>query len=188
MNFKNYKRVSSDVTLMPMRLKDIIELSQNNNQVVVDGKPIQVSIIEDDQQMINEAIAANDTNDEIIMYLVRNGQTDFWGVAAEFASSNYFCEVLDVSKLGEFDFGTAVSLMRLGHKVARKGWNGKGMFIFLVPGSTFKVNRPPLLGIYDEGTEIDYQPHIDMKTADDKVVPWSASQSDVLAEDWGIGG
>lgn len=66
----------------------------------------------------------------------------------------------------------------------RTGWNGKGMFIFLVPGSIFIVNRPPLLGIYSEGTEITYQPHIDMKTADDKVVPWFASQTDLLAEDW----
>lgn len=58
--------------------------------------------------------------------------------------------------------------------------------LFLVPGSTFQVNRPPLLGIYPEGTPINYCPHIDMKTADDKVVPWLASQTDVLAEDWRI--
>ena len=77
-------------------------------------------------------------------------------------------------------------LLKEGAKVARIGWNGKGMFLFLVPGSTFKVNRPPLLGIYPEGTEINYLPHIDMRTADGKVVPWLASQTDVLAEDWVI--
>jgi len=66
----------------------------------------------------------------------------------------------------------------------RKDWNGKDMFIFLVPDSTFKVNRPPLLGIYPEGTEINYHAHIDMKTADGMVVPWLASQTDILAEDW----
>lgn len=84
------------------------------------------------------------------------------------------------------NFGNAVEALKAGGKVARSGWNGKGMFLFLVSGSTFKVNRPPLLGIYPEGTEINYLPHIDMKTADDKVVPWLASQSDVLAEDWVI--
>lgn len=83
-----------------------------------------------------------------------------------------------------FDFGEALRKLKSGKKVQRRGWNGKGMFLFLVPGSTFKVNRPPLLGIYPEGTEINYQPHIDMKTADNKVVPWLASQTDVLAEDW----
>lgn len=81
-------------------------------------------------------------------------------------------------------FGAAVELLKRGGKVARQGWNGKGMFLFLVPGSTFTVNRAPLLGIYPEGTQVDYCPHIDMKTADGKIVPWLASQTDVLAEDW----
>ena len=81
-------------------------------------------------------------------------------------------------------FGEAIQAMKEGRKVCRAGWNGKGMFLFLVPGSTFKVNRPPLLGIYPEGTEITYQPHIDMKTVDDRVVPWLVSQSDILDTDW----
>ena len=82
------------------------------------------------------------------------------------------------------NIGEILVALKEGKKVARIGWNGKGMFLFLVPGSTFKVNRPPLLGIYPEGTEINYCPHIDMKTADNKIVPWLASQTDVLAEDW----
>ena len=60
------------------------------------------------------------------------------------------------------------------------------MFIFLVPGSTFKVSRPPLLGVYEKGTEINYHSHIDMKTADGMLVPWLASQTDILADDWEI--
>ena len=89
--------------------------------------------------------------------------------------------------MGELlNFGDALMLLKNGQKVARLGWNGKGMFLFLVPGSVFKVNRPPLLGIYPEGTEISYYPHIDMRTADGKIVPWLASQTDVLAEDWVI--
>ncbi|API58458.1 hypothetical protein BSL82_03375 [Tardibacter chloracetimidivorans] len=82
------------------------------------------------------------------------------------------------------NFGDALAYLKDGKRVARVGWNGKGMFLFLVPGSTFKVNRAPLLGIYPEGTEINYHAHIDMKTAQDTVVPWLASQTDVLAEDW----
>ena len=89
--------------------------------------------------------------------------------------------------MGELlNFGDALMLLKNGQKVARLGWNGKGMFLFLVPGSVFKVNRPPLLGIYPEGTEISYCSHIDMRTADGKIVPWLASQTDVLAEDWVI--
>jgi len=84
------------------------------------------------------------------------------------------------------NFGQALIKLKNGDKVSRDGWNGKGMFLFLVPGSKFVVNRPPLLGIYPEGTEVTYCPHIDMKTADGSIVPWLASQTDVLAEDWGL--
>jgi hypothetical protein len=84
------------------------------------------------------------------------------------------------------DFGGALVHLKRGSKVARKGWNGKGMFLFLVNGSTFKVNRAPLLGIYPEGTEVKYHAHVDMKTADGQVVPWLCSQTDMLAEDWEV--
>ena len=84
------------------------------------------------------------------------------------------------------NFSEALIEIKNSKKVARKGWNGKGMFLFLVPGSIFKVNRPPLLGIYPEGTEIQYGAHIDMKTADGTIIPWLASQTDLLIDDWEI--
>ena len=84
------------------------------------------------------------------------------------------------------NFGKAIEALKEGKLVQRSGWNGKGMFIFLVPGSTFKVNRPPLMGIYPEGTEVQYHAHIDMKTADGMIVPWLCSQTDMLARDWMI--
>lgn len=87
-------------------------------------------------------------------------------------------------KSGEMNFGHALEVLKQGGKVARSGWNGKGMFLFLVPGSTSKVNRAPLLGIYPEGTEINYHSHVDMKTADGQIVPWLCSQTDMLANDW----
>ena len=86
--------------------------------------------------------------------------------------------------MNHMDFGMALYLMRQGKLVTRAGWNGKGMFLYLVPGSTFQVNRPPLLGIYPEGHTVHYLAHIDMKTADGSCVPWLASQTDVLADDW----
>lgn len=83
-------------------------------------------------------------------------------------------------------FGLAIEALKKGARVARDGWNGKGMFLFLVAGSRFTVNRPPLLGIYPEGAVVDYHAHIDMKTAQGYVVPWLASQADMLADDWQI--
>ena len=82
------------------------------------------------------------------------------------------------------NFEQALTALKEGRKLTREGWNGQGMFLFLVPGSTFKVNRPPLLGIYPEGTEIEYHAHVDMKTAQGYVVPWLCSQADLLAVDW----
>lgn len=83
-------------------------------------------------------------------------------------------------------FGLAIDALKQGLRVARHGWNGKGMFLFLVPGSVFKVSRAPLLGIYPEGTEINYHSHIDMRTASGEIIPWLASQTDMLADDWHI--
>ena len=86
----------------------------------------------------------------------------------------------------EHGIGWAVKQMQAGALVRRLGWNGKEMFVFLVPGSRFQVNRPPLLGIYPEGTVIDYHAHVDMRTANGQIVPWLCSQSDLLATDWQI--
>lgn len=83
-------------------------------------------------------------------------------------------------------FGLAMEAMKKGLKVARHGWNGKDMFIFDVPGSTFKENRAPLLDIFPEGTMINYHSHIDMKTVDGTIVPWICSQTDMAADDWFI--
>ena len=85
---------------------------------------------------------------------------------------------------GDMVFGFAIELIKMGYKVTRRSWGNGEVFLFLVPGSTFKVNRPPLLGAYPEGTEINYLAHIDIKTADGEVMPWFPSQDDMLAEDY----
>ena len=82
------------------------------------------------------------------------------------------------------NFGQALENIKDGKRVAREGWNGRGMFVFLVPGSVFKVNRPPLLGIYPEGTEINYRPHIDIKNVDGSIATWVPSITDLMADDW----
>lgn len=81
-------------------------------------------------------------------------------------------------------FSEALEIIKTKGRVARTGWNGKGMFVFLVNGSTFEVNREPLLSILGEGVIVNYRSHIDMKTADGSIVPWVASQTDILADDW----
>jgi len=82
-------------------------------------------------------------------------------------------------------FGTAVELItECGYKVARQGWNGKGMFLYYVPAA----NYPSSTKIAKEcfGESVPYGAYIAMKTAQGNVVPWLASQTDVLARDWEI--
>ena len=76
-------------------------------------------------------------------------------------------------------FGQAIELLKSGLKLSRKGWNGKGMFLFLVSGGAwdFECDIHGVDGLHT-------LPFICMKTADGKLVPWLASQSDILAEDW----
>lgn len=79
-------------------------------------------------------------------------------------------------------FGNAVEALKLGGKVCRAGWNGKGMWLKYVHEDKYGVQ-----GLQDAYSyKPDMLPWIGMKTADDKFVPWLASQTDVLAEDWMI--
>lgn len=78
-------------------------------------------------------------------------------------------------------FGEAVKAMCVGDKVARQGWNGKGMFLFMVIGNHWGF-QSDVSGI--DGLETCS--FVCMKTADNKLVPWLASQSDVLSYDWVI--
>ena len=81
-------------------------------------------------------------------------------------------------------FSGALEALKEGKRVAREGWNGKNMFIFLVQGSTFQVSRAPLNQFYPEGTEIKYHAHIDLRSANGEIVPWNPSQADMLSSDW----
>ncbi len=78
------------------------------------------------------------------------------------------------------DFGEAIKALKEDKKVARKGWNGKDMFIFLASGDDLtscicSKDMPPCTD------------SICMKTAQNTiVVGWLASQTDMLAEDWQI--
>lgn len=84
------------------------------------------------------------------------------------------------------DFGWALRKLKCGKRVCRTGWNGKGMWLVLVPGSQIKVEegRPLANAGFPIGDTVNYLPHIDMKTAQGEIVPWLASQTDLLAEDW----
>jgi len=88
-------------------------------------------------------------------------------------------------------FGMAIEAMKQGAKVARRGWNGKGMYLWLLPAASVKAEwckEPHLKTLAEQnGGEVECLGSVRMKTADDKVLTgWLASQTDMLAEDWQI--
>ena len=107
-----------------------------------------------------------------VEYTIKNILSDEWQVATP---DN--CPQLGGTAY--FSFSEAVGYLKRGLKVARCNWNGKGMYLFL---------SPPLgCQMYEQFTHNainDMRPFIVMKTVDDALVPWVASQTDVLAEDW----
>lgn len=86
-------------------------------------------------------------------------------------------------------FEWALQQLRMGKKVCRRGWNGKGMYIVLQKGYPDGIpineNTANATGM-DRGTVCRFLPYLMMKTADDKpsFVPWLASQTDLLSFDW----
>ena len=87
------------------------------------------------------------------------------------------------------NFGDAIKALKEGKKVARKGWNGKNMYLWLKPATTIKsewCKDPMLKEIVDaNGGEAEALGTICMKTADNKILTgWSANQIDMLSEDW----
>lgn len=88
-------------------------------------------------------------------------------------------------------FGIAIEALKSGKRVARSGWNGKGMYLWLLPAAKVKAEwcREPHLKEKAEqnGGEIECLGSIRMFTADQKVLTgWLASQTDILSEDWEI--
>jgi len=81
-------------------------------------------------------------------------------------------------------FGHAVELLKAGYKVARSGWNGKGMWLYYVPANSYAAQTPAARSRF--GDVVPYRAYIAMVTVDSDVVPWTASQTDVLAEDWTV--
>lgn len=68
-------------------------------------------------------------------------------------------------------FSEVLELLKQGFRVSRSGWNRKKMWIKMqVPNEKSKMTLP----------------YIYMKTADDQLVPWLASQTDILANDWDV--
>jgi hypothetical protein len=87
---------------------------------------------------------------------------------------------------GNMSFGDAVMMAKRGHKVARTGWNGSGMFAYIVPANKYSTNgnpTSPLVGMFPDNM-VPYREYWALKTAQDDIAVWAPSGSDSLANDW----
>jgi hypothetical protein len=99
------------------------------------------------------------------------------------------------TQIKNLSFGEALDALKKGYRIAREGWNGKGMFVFLNKGSHAgehsgdnKIdgisNSPEMFELGDIGTSTRL-PNINMRAASGATVTgWLASQTDLLADDW----
>ena len=92
-----------------------------------------------------------------------------------------------------FDFGEAIRQLKNGKKVARNGWNGKGMYVFLATGVNFHTEadlsefNPVRTEEFNELNAVEVSDMLVLRTAQGTLQPgWLASQADMLAEDWVI--
>jgi hypothetical protein len=105
-----------------------------------------------------------------------------WCPKAQFEAAGRPCDGMT--------FGMAIEAMKNGKKVARRGWNGKGMYVWVMPGSTItncpNITDPHLKAISDaNGGTVVFVGSVRMKTATGEVLTgWLASQTDMLSEDW----
>ena len=81
-------------------------------------------------------------------------------------------------------FGLAIEAMKMGRAVAREGWNGKEMFLYYVPANEYAVTTEIARSYF--GDTVPYGAYIALKTMQGNVVPWLASQTDMLTDDWYI--
>lgn len=88
----------------------------------------------------------------------------------------------------QFDIGKAILALKAGKRVSRLGWNGNYQYLVLVQPPQ---SATPSEHMYD--VELAYvrvqftlRPWIAIKTVGDELMPWVASQSDILAQDWSL--
>jgi hypothetical protein len=85
-----------------------------------------------------------------------------------------------------FDFGEALRALKDGKRVARAGWNGKGMFVYLVPAASYPVQTGAAKAHFGEGSMVPYNAYFALKGVNETVSTWVPSVTDCLADDWRV--
>lgn len=84
------------------------------------------------------------------------------------------------------NFGDAIKELKLGKRLQRTGWNGKGLFIYLVPAASYPVQTGAAKEHFGEGAMVPYAAYLALKNVDETVSTWAPSINDTLADDWQV--
>lgn len=112
-------------------------------------------------------------------YLIEYGDYQTWSPTELFEKLH--------SDIGKFAFGTALELLKNGHKLTREGWNGKGMFVVYQKGYPQGIpcnKQTAEAWRLNEGDLFVCNPYLQIKCANGSHSMWVPSINDVLAEDW----
>lgn len=84
------------------------------------------------------------------------------------------------------NFGDALIAVKDGEKIQREGWNGKGLFVYLVPANAYKAQTGVAKQHFGDEALVPYNPYFAIKQADNTVSTWVPSVGDCLADDWKV--
>lgn len=107
---------------------------------------------------------------QVVAYTLLNVASDEWIIADKENTPI-------LGGTATFNFGEAIKYLKRGYRVTRMGWNGKEMWVML-------CNPEGCYTLESDGKAYGRLPYLYMKTADNNLVPWLASQTDMLADDW----
>lgn len=91
-----------------------------------------------------------------------------------------------LEKKENLTFGEAAEAAKKGKRIARRGWNGQGMFAYIVPAASYPAQTGVAKEHFGEKSLVPYRAYWALKTAQEDVATWAPSGSDSLAEDWMI--
>jgi hypothetical protein len=179
------------VVIEAITFDEFVEYGKSNGGNIVDGMPWSFSYNGHPVTHENDQCYLIPTLEGTLRFtpedmLITGVQGEIYPCKKEIFEATY--ELAGLNQLTHMSFGQAIEALKDGKKVARQGWNGKGMWLIMVPGTP---NVRPVAGTpYSKAgitQETNINPHIDMFTATGDMQPgWSATQTDMLADDWQI--
>lgn len=121
----------------------------------------------------------------MVSYANSHHNTDFADAYISWSPKDVFEQ--SYQGLSNLDFSHALHFAKHGRKIARAGWNGKGMYVALVEGNLITEAVNYCLSSSNENMQaVPVLDSLYLKTATGELVPWLASQTDLLANDWCI--